>query len=113
MLRWRLQRSIKAERRRLERDRRREEGGLYANQHRSDGRPTRMAVDPEAWEFLKAYAIRRRTSVGYLVGRLVADVVSHSALPRINRDDRCVTQRQVRLIGLDVETWTSFRVDGV
>ncbi len=109
VLRWRLQRSIQSEKRRLERDRRREEGGLYANQQRSDGRPTRMAIDPEACEFLKAYAVRRRTSVGYLVGRLAADVVSHNALPRIDRDDRCVTQRQIRLIGLDVETWTSFR----
>jgi hypothetical protein len=52
VLRWRLQRSIQAEQRRLERDRLRAAGGLYANQGRSDGRPTRMAVDPEAWELL-------------------------------------------------------------
>jgi hypothetical protein len=109
VLRWRLQRSISAEQRRLERDRRREEGGFYANQPRSDGRPTRLAVDPEAFDFLKSYAIRRRTSVGYLVGQLVADAVSHSALPRGVRDDRCATQRFIRLIALDVETWTTFK----
>ena len=109
VLRRRLQRSISAERRRLELERRRAEGGVYANQARSDGRPTRLAVDPEAWDVVKARSIRRRTSVGYLVGRLVADVVSHNALPAVDRYDRCVNQRFVRLIDLDVETWTSFR----
>jgi hypothetical protein len=108
-LRRRLQRSIAAEQRRLEREQRRAEGGLYANQPRSDGRPARLAVDPEAWDVLKARSIRRRTSVGYLVGRLVADVVSHNALPAVHRHDRRATQRFVRLIDLDVETWTSFR----
>jgi excisionase family DNA binding protein len=108
-LRRQLQRSISAEERRLEQERRRAEGGLYANQARSDGRPTRLAVDPEAWDVLKARSIRRRTSVGYLVGRLVVDAVAHNALPRIVRDDRPATRRFVRLIDLDVETWTTFR----
>jgi hypothetical protein len=58
---------------------------------------------------LKGEAVRRRTSVGYLVGRLVADVVRQSTLPRIPADDRCVTQRFARVVRVDVETWTSFR----
>ncbi len=108
-LRRRLQRSISAEQRRLERERRRAEGGLYANQARSDGRPTRLAVDPAAWDVLKSESIRHRTSVGYVVGLLVAGAVRHNALPRMRDGGTRVIQRFVRLIDLDVETWTSFR----
>jgi predicted DNA-binding ribbon-helix-helix protein len=112
-LRRRLNRSISAEQRRLETDKRRQEGGLYAGQHRTDGRPTRLAVDLEAWDFLKAASIRRRIPVGYLLANLVTEAVSHSALPRVVRDDRCATQRFVRLILLDVETWTTFKAMAV
>ena len=85
------------------------EGGLYANQPRAENRPTRLAVDAGAWETLKGEAVRRRTSVGYLAGRLVVDVVRHNALARVPADDRCVTQRFARLMRVDVETWTTFR----
>jgi hypothetical protein len=108
-VRRRLQRTIEAEKRRLHRERRRAEGGLYANQPRSESRPTRLAVDAGAWEVLKGEAVRRRTSVGYLAGRLVADAVRHNTLPRAPADDRCVTERFARLVRVDVETWTSFR----
>jgi hypothetical protein len=47
-LRRRLQRTIAAEERRLDRERRRAEGGLYAGQPRSDNRPTRLAGTPTA-----------------------------------------------------------------
>lgn len=109
-LRRRLVRTIKAEQHRLDRERRRAEGGLYAGQPRADNRPTRVAVDAEAWEVLKGESIRRRTSVGYLVGRLVTHAVQHSALPHVSADDRCVTQRFVRLVRVDVDMWTAFRV---
>lgn len=108
-VRRRLQRTIEAEKRRLDRERRRAQGGLYADQQRADNRPTRLAVDGGAWEVLKGEAVRRRTSVGYLAGQLVADVVRHNTLPRVPADDRCVTQRFARLVRVDVETWTSFR----
>ena len=108
-LRRRLQRTISAEQRRLDREQRRAEGGLYANQPRADNRPTRLAVDAGAWEVLKGEAVRRRTSVGYLAGRLVADAVRYNSLPRVPADDRCVTQHFARLVRVDVETWTSFR----
>ena len=108
-LQRRLQRSIRAEKHRLDRERRRGEGGLYAGQPRADNRPTRVAVDAEAWETLKGEAIRRRTSVGYLVSRLVADAVRHSKLPRVPQDARGVTPRFARLVRLDVDTWTTFR----
>jgi hypothetical protein len=62
-IRRRLHRTIAAEGRRLDRERRRSKGGLYAGQPRAENRPTRLAVDPEAWEVLKGDAIRRRTSV--------------------------------------------------
>ena len=105
----RLQRSISAEKHRLDRERRRAAGGLYAGQPRADNRPTRVAVDAEAWETLKGEAIRRRSTVGYLVGRLIADAVRHSKLPRIPADDRGLTPRFARLVRLDVDTWTTFR----
>lgn len=108
-LRRRLQRTINAEKHRLDRERRRAEGGLYAGQSRADNRPTRVAVDAEAWEVLKGEAIRLRTSVGYLAGRLIADAVRHSKLPRVEHDERCVTQRFARLVRLDIDTWTTFR----
>ena len=105
----RLERTIRAEKRRLDRERRRAEGGLYAGQSRSDNRPTRLAVDSEAWEVLKGEAIRRRTSVGYLAGQLVIDAVRHNKLPRARDEGRCATQRFARLVLLDAETWTAFR----
>jgi hypothetical protein len=48
-LRRRLHRSIEAEKRRLDRERWRAEGGLYVNQPRADNRPSRIAVDADAW----------------------------------------------------------------
>ncbi len=108
-LRRRLARTIAAEERRLDRERRRAEGGLYAGQARADNRPTRIAVDAEAWEVLKGEAIRRRSSVGYLAGQLVAHAVRHNTLPHLSAGDRCVTQRFVRLVRVDVDTWTAFR----
>jgi macrodomain Ter protein organizer (MatP/YcbG family) len=108
-LRRRLQRTISAEKHRLDRERRRAEGGLYAGQSRADNRPTRVAVDVDAWEVLKGDAIRRRSSVGYLVAQLIADAVRHNKLPRIPADDHSVTPRFARLVRLDVENWTAFR----
>jgi hypothetical protein len=108
-VRRRLQRTIEAERRRLDRERRRVEGGLYANQPRADNRPTRVAVDPDAWEVLKRESVRQQTSVGYLVGKLVADAVRHNKLPRVSDDDRCAARRFARMVLLDLETWTAFR----
>lgn len=107
-LRRRLERTIAAEQRRLDRERRRSEGGLYAGQPRSDNRPTRLAVDAGAWEALKAEAIRRRSSVGYLAGKLVVDAVRHNKLPRVG-EHRGATQRFARLVLVDAETWTAFR----
>lgn len=108
-VRRRLQRTIETEKRRVHRERRRAEGGLYANQPRAENRPTRLAVDVRAWEVLKGEAVRRRTSVGYLASGLVADVVRDNTLPRVPADDRRGTQRFARLVRVDVETWTSFR----
>lgn len=109
-LRRRLQRTISAEKHRLDRERRRAEGGLYAGQPRADNRPTRVAVDAGAWEVLKGEAIRRRSSVGYLVARPIVDAVRLNKLPCVPADDRCVTQHFARLVRLDVETWTAFRL---
>ncbi len=108
-LRRRLQRTIAAEERRLDRERRRAEGGLYAGQSRAENRPTRLAVDPGAWAVLKGEAIRRRMAVGYLAGRLVNDAVRHNKLPRVAEDDRCATQRFARLVLVEPEVWTAFR----
>jgi hypothetical protein len=108
-LRRRLERTVAAEARRVERERLRAEGGLYANQPRSDARATRLAVEPGAWNVVKNEALSRRVAVGYLVARFVADAVAHNTVPRAVRDERCVTQHFIRLIGLDVETWTTFR----
>ncbi len=107
-LRRRLIRSIGAERRRLDHERRRAEGGLYAGQPRSDNRPTRLAVDPDAWEVLKGEAIRQETTVGYLAGQLVIDAVRHSVLPKHSADGS-MKPRFARLVLVDTETWIDFR----
>jgi excisionase family DNA binding protein len=110
-VRRRLQRTIEAEKRRLHREQRRAEGGLYANQPRAENRPTRLAVDAGAWEVLKGQAVRRRTSVGYLAGELVADVVRHNTLPRVPADDRCVAQQEfASRIAVPDRTWMGMKV---
>jgi hypothetical protein len=47
------------------------------------------------------------------VGRLVCDAVARNALPRVVQQECCVTQRFVRLLRLDVDTWTTFRAMAV
>jgi hypothetical protein len=36
--------------------------------------------------------------------------VRHNTLVRVPADDRCATQRFARLVRVDIETWTLFRL---
>lgn len=109
VLRRHLERQVAAERHRLDRERRRAAGGLYAGERRSPGQTSRVAVHPKAWETLKGEALRRRSSVGYLVGALVTGAVRHNKLLPDLAGERCATQRFARLLLVDADTWLAFR----
>jgi hypothetical protein len=105
-----LERAQKARERAAEIERRRATGGLYANEKRSPNRPCHAEVAPAAWAAVKREAIRRQVPVGRYVGSLVADVAAHglphvAAAPQVGR-----TRRFTRLLAVDDDTWTAFRI---
>ena len=67
----RIERMTRPHHKRLEREQKRAQGGLYAGEKRSPNRPTQVDVDPDAWTVVKANAIRNRKALAAVVGALL------------------------------------------
>lgn len=98
-------------RRRIERrqatlQRRAERGEKKEN--RWANRPVKVEVDAAAWEAVKREAVRRRRTIGFIVGGLVSTSVQDGVLPR-NRPQQMSVRRFTRLYVED-EAWSQFRV---
>lgn len=114
-----IERSVRAHQTRLDRERRREQGGMYVGEKRSPNRPTQVEVDPEAWTVVKADAVKKRRAVakqvGDLVRRAVADQAVHqhvhvagSPKAPAPRSHPKPQKRFARLF-VDDDTWSRFR----
>lgn len=106
--RRRIERRQEALRRRVAREARRAEGGMYAGKQRRPNQPVHVEVDPAAWNAVKRAAIARRTTVGQTVGNLIVDAIQTQVRPR-HDPRRAPTHRFARLF-VDDEAWGSFRV---
>lgn len=112
MVRRRIERARRAAERVAQREAKREEGGLYAKESRSPNRPVHVEVDPQAWEIVKAEAIRRRRAVAYVVGELVNEAVNRPILgQRVGqRDQTPAPSRRFARLFISDDAWRAFRV---
>lgn len=108
MARRRIQRARRAAERAAQREATREEGGLYANEPRSPNRPVHVEVDPQAWDLVKAEAIRCRRAVADVVGELVNKAVDRPIVGQ--RDQMPAPSRRFTRLFISDDVWRAFRV---
>jgi len=77
----RIERMTRPHQKRLEREQKRAQGGLYAGEKRSPNRPTQVDVDPDAWTVVKANAIRNRKALAAVAGALLVSHLSSQCSP--------------------------------
>ncbi len=116
----RIERMTRPHAKRIETERRRAEGGMYAGEKRSPNRPTQVEVDPLAWTVLKAHAVRHRKSLAGVVGKLLVksfdrsleSLVQESGDSRPSAPDsapRPRPERRFARLFIDDEDWLRFR----
>ena len=124
ILQRRLDRLQSLNDRRLERERRRAEGGLYAGERRSPNIPTHVETSDEAWNAIKKDVTGRKwAALGGAVGELVAAVADSDSgglrasvsrgqtTPRPSAGRRA--RKFVRLLGVEPDQWRRFRAAAV
>lgn len=110
--------------RRLDRERRRAEGALYAGERRSPNIPTHVEATDEAWRAIKKdVAGRQWATLGGAVGDLVvavADGQSGDLRATVNRGQALSAtptgrraRKFVRLLGVEPDQWRRFRAAAV
>jgi len=120
VLQRRLDRLQSVNGRRLDRERRRADGGLYAGERRSPNIPTHVEATDEAWRAIKKdVAGRQWATLGGAVGDLVAAVADgHSGDLRATVNHRQAlsappagrrARKFVRLLGVEPDQWRRFR----
>lgn len=124
ILQRRLDRLQSLNDRRLERERRRAEGGLYAGERRSPNIPTHVETSDEAWNAIKKdVAGRQWATLGGTVGELVAAIAegdSGDLRAEISSGHRAPppsagrrARKFVRLLGVEPHQWRCFRAVAV